>query len=111
MKMEFYGEEIELKFAMDTYTATGDKAIMAMQVEDGEVVDYFGDVTRCCPGCQLAVNQIIADTNNSPKLIAEMEKNGLIKRTGQTVASGWCTYPIYEIQDKLYDEVIEEEEE
>ena len=44
------------------------------------------------------------DTNNCPFAEAFLLENGIGKKTGRTVRSGYCEYPIYEINKELLKE-------
>jgi len=95
----------EIKFETSVYIADGSTYIGALICEDGEVVDYYGDVTTCIPfGAD--DGEIILDTNNCGELIKEMIKQKLIEKTGDTVPSGYCTYPIAKTTEKFKNELV-----
>lgn len=63
-----------------------------MVLKDGEV---FGPFTvNICP---MLENEVTLDVNNIPEIEEIITKNHLGEFTGNTVQSGYCTYPIYKI--------------
>lgn len=97
--------DYEIKFGTNTYLADGSMFIEALIIENGNVVDYYGDITTCIP---FATNdgEIILDTNNCGELITEMISQGLIEKTNRTVPSGYCIYPIGKVTKKFETELI-----
>lgn len=49
----------------------------------------------------LPSGQIFMDMNNAGNLCEQMEKDGLLKRTGYERRSGYCLYPAAKITEKL----------
>lgn len=54
----------------------------------------FGDV-------KLPKDHIFMDMNNAGNLCGQMEKDGLLERTGLEKQSGYCMYPAARITEKL----------
>ena len=107
LKVDWEEKPVNIKFVLDTYYYTGFPYISAYIVDDnGKVTDDYGDATRCLPGLGLGANETIMDTNNVPELVKAMIDAGLVIDTHRTVTSGFCTYPICEITEKLYEETI-----
>ncbi|MBR5458018.1 MAG: DUF4313 domain-containing protein, partial [Kiritimatiellae bacterium] len=61
------------------------------------------DPELCCmePYCDATVNLIklpsftaCIDTNNSPRIMAFLEENGIAEPTGRALPSGFCLYPV-----------------
>lgn len=52
-------------------------------------------------GVKLPKNQIFMDMNNVGNLCDQMEKDGLLERTGLEKQSGYCIYPAARITEKL----------
>lgn len=52
-------------------------------------------------GVKLPKNQIFMDVNNACNLCNQMEKDGLLERTGLAKQSGYCIYPAARITEKL----------
>ena len=52
-------------------------------------------------GVKLPANQIFLDMNNAGDLCEQMEKDGLLERTGLEKQSGYCIYPVVRITEKL----------
>ena len=60
----------------------------------GSISINFGDV-------KLPKDQIFMDMNNLDDLCDQMEKDGLLERTGLEKQSGYCIYPAARITEKL----------
>ena len=60
----------------------------------GSISINFGDV-------KLPKDQIFIDMNNLYDLCDQMEKDGLLERTGLAKQSGYCIYPAARITEKL----------
>lgn len=103
-----YGKKYEIKFDMDKYYIDNSTYICALIMENGEVVDFYGDVTTCIP-YSVGEDEILLDSNNSPDLIREMERVGLIKMTGNAVQQGFGKYLVAKLTDKFESELIKGE--
>lgn len=72
------------------YQADGSVAIEAWNNQDGPIAR----LTVCLCDGSLAEDEAYVDTNNCPRAVEFIEKEGLGKRTGRTGRSGYCTYPV-----------------
>lgn len=71
-------------------------AMMLYYISDGEL-ELYGDITVNIPNCQHSAGCQFIDTNNNRADILDwLEQNGFGKRTENTCASGFCTYPEFD---------------
>ena len=61
----------------------------------------YGSISVNLEGVKLPADQIFMDMNNSGDLCEQMEKDGLLERTGLEKQSGYCIYPVARITEKL----------
>lgn len=61
----------------------------------------YGSISVNLKDVKLPTNQIFMDMNNAGDLCDQMEKDGLLERTGLEKQSGYCTYPVARITEKL----------
>lgn len=96
----------EIKFVVDKYEKDNSTYIGAVIMEDGEIVDFYDDITICSMYTAIGGEEVVLDTNNSKELINAMIENGLIEKTPYIgVRSGYCDYPKGRITKKFFDEV------
>lgn len=57
---------------------------------------------------KLPYGQAAVDTNNCSWVEEFIAQHKLGKKTDKTLKSGYCTYPVYEFDMKLIDEIAEE---
>ena len=61
----------------------------------------YGSISVNLEGVKLPKDQIFMDVNNAGNLCDQMEKDGLLERTGLAKQSGYCIYPAARITEKL----------
>lgn len=61
----------------------------------------YGDVTVNI--IHLPIHLFAVDVNNFPAAEGMLIKNGIAHNTGLTVSSGYCEYPIYELERWVYE--------
>lgn len=96
MTLEVWGETVNLNVVLDKYNTYGNLHIGLWS--DGEP---FADLTTNI--YPLGSDNLAAiDTNNCPWATVLIKKYELGERTGNSVRSGFCDYPIYRFNmDKL----------
>ena len=100
-------DDEELKFVVDKYVNDGSTYIGAYVIENGEPIDFWGDITVCSMHTAIGGNEVCLDMNNEKRLINAMIKNGLLVMTERIGIRGeFCNYPIGRITKKFFDEVI-----
>ncbi len=58
-------------------------------------------------GVSLANDSSFVDENNNPWVVEFLESNGFAKRTGISIGSGYCQYPLMEFNIKKLQEYSE----
>ena len=61
----------------------------------------YGSISVNFKDVKLPKDQIFMDMNNAGNLCKQMEKDGLLERTGLEKQSGYCIYPAARITEKL----------
>lgn len=61
----------------------------------------YGSISVNFVDVKLPKDQIFMDMNNLGNLCDQMEKDGLLERTGLEKQSGYCIYPAARITEKL----------
>lgn len=94
-------KEVKLKLIALSYQTTDTLAVEAID-ENGET---FADITVCL-GQPLMPGFAFIDTNNCRWAEEMLRKNGIAKpaRNGACMASGYCTYPLYEFDMSKFSE-------
>lgn len=93
-----YGKEYKIVLTLSTYEFNGATALIAYNCnEKGKKTDLHAVISVNINGYCIYKDEIIADTNNCEKLVDELMKNNILTETGETVSSGFCTYPIMKI--------------
>lgn len=96
INFESYGETYELSFKISSYETYGNLAIIVMSKDkDGFIEPYAHLTTNICP--LEKDNLACIDTNNFPEAIDIIEKYKLGTFTGMRIPSGYCEYPVYEM--------------
>ena len=96
---DVYGNTYVLVFAVGLYSTTLNQAVQIFCEDSGYLEPY----------CSLTVNlnkvpkgYAYLDTNNCPeKIIRGLEEEGLVAKTGTSMRSGFCIYPLYNIENLL----------
>lgn len=89
-----YGTTELLRFFVNMYECDKSLAVQAFSQSE-DCADYwepYGTVTVCLyVGC--GDNCAFVDTNNLPGIDTVLEKEGIAKKTGRVLQSGFCVYP------------------
>lgn len=95
-KLNYYGEDFLLALEVGNYQHGGGIAIELIDVEEG---DYFACLTVNIEPLEYGCAAV--DTNNCPWAEKFIADNGLGRKTGQILRSGYCEYPVYKFNDKV----------
>ena len=94
---EYYFEGCKLLFYTGKYRCGLGTALYAF-LSNGQP---YGSISVNLEDVKLPDNQIFMDMNNTGNLCKQMEKDGLLERTGLEKQSGYCIYPVVRITEKL----------
>lgn len=108
LNYELFGINYAVVFSQSRYCQNDTPSLMMMLVEDGEVTEPFGHVSvnlGNIPESWFVPGKIpvFLDTNNTPGLVEFIEKNHLGTDTGYARQSGFCTYPLYLLDEKALE--------
>lgn len=92
MKLKYYGDTYNLQLYMGTYNNNNN---LAIEIIDVDTIEPFTDLSvNIAP---LPKNQFCVDINNFKEGIDLIKKYDLAIDTGLTLSSGFCSYPVYEL--------------
>ena len=92
----YNNETVEL--ILDNYLDNGNTAVI-LKSECGDTDVISVNITWLMPGT------FTADTNNHPDIEKFLTENHIAHRCGGAIPSGFCTYPIYMLEESLMDEI------
>ena len=104
-----YGKRKEIKFYTDMYSVDGSTYVGAVLIENGEPVEYYGDITTCIPFSTMEEEEVVLDTNNCGNAADAMVEQGYVKLTRRKVKSGFCEYPVGKLTKKFFNEELKED--
>ena len=94
-KNNWSGEQYKCCLTMGQYANGGHYiGILYWDKEFGAWMPY-ADATVCL--APLQGNKVALDTNNMPQIAELFRKHGLGRDTGRHLYSGFCAYPVYEL--------------
>lgn len=91
------GKVIKLQFHIDRYSQY--ENLMIQTFEDG-----FPYARITVNIKHLPITMFAVDTNNFPEAEALLKSNGVAHNTGLWLHSGYCEYPVYELEKWVYEE-------
>ena len=111
IEFSFLGETHNARFWRSEYANNGSLYVGVITYdEEYEEWEPWSDLTVNLSGMCPEENRAFIDTNNcAPEIIRELEKAKLIKNTGITRQSGFCTYPLYEFTKEFFEGMESEE--
>ena len=95
MTYNYDGEDVTLNITQYT---DGNTAVL-INCTNGEPFGRLSVNT----GVDLPENWIAVDTNNLPDAVDFIEDNNLGKHTGYSIPSGFCVYPVYELNIEKFN--------
>lgn len=104
MKVKTNFGEYDVVIDVAKYSSNNNTAIQLY--ENGDWQPFATITTNIIP---LPENFIALDTNNCPWAEAFLEENGLIVDAWGELASGFCVYPVYEIDLNKLNELAKGE--
>lgn len=92
LKFKYYDNKYNLQLYLGTYNNNNNLAIEIIDIDE---MEPFTDLSVNI--ATLPKNQFCVDINNFKEGLDLIKKYNLAKDTGRTLSSGFCTYPIYEL--------------
>lgn len=102
--IEFYGNSYDIKLRKERYASNNRPAIIAVLAEDGEP---FCDLTVNLKTCIPDDGYVFLDTNNAPFSRSLFEDINLGTYTGVNGTSGFCRYPLMQLNMEKFNELKE----
>ena len=111
-ELNFYGKKYHIVMQKGTYHSNGTLAIEMIEVspKGRRIRDYFGMLTVNIADSDVMANdkRAFIDTNNNGEEIAQwLIDNKIAYPTGFIGFSGFCTYPLFEFDKSVLDEMKE----
>ncbi len=98
----FFGSEADVYFVTTSYANNGNLAVQIMSIDEDGFSEPFASLTTNI--VDLDKNLACVDENNLYCDVAErLENMGLIKKMNRSVASGFCSYEVFEFTDKFFE--------
>lgn len=103
ISFDFYGERCTLALYSDRYQSNDNLALAAIDISENseDFGEQWGTFTVNLPDDPVAADwcsrdgNVILDTNNNPQALFDaLMTAGVIEITGESVRSGFCTYPL-----------------
>lgn len=99
--MNFYGDNYQLVLTKNAYINNKNLYLGLFALGEGPFSNITVNIDK------LPANQAAVDVNNCPWAEDFITENKLGVNTGKTLRSGFCTYPVYEFDMKLIDEIAQ----
>lgn len=102
-----YGKKYHIVLQKTTYANNGTLYVeMVETTPKGKFKDYYGAITVNLEFSFATENKQYIDTNNlGNDILKWLEDNGIAKPTGEYGHSGYCTYPLFEFDEKVLAEM------
>lgn len=108
-ELTMYGETYKIALMKGTYSSNETLAVEMVVVNDkGEMVEPWNMLTVNIDSSNVLANDkraFIDTNNNGEEIIQWLEENKIATSKGVYGQSGWCSYPLYEFNGQVLNEM------